>query len=127
MLYTTAHGEAGTYIKKKPQINPNTVPIDTSMGPWIILLVKLPVFVRNNYKLKSKRKNVRHEKKKKIEKVFEYENGITCVLLFICIICARPEKLIIFVNSLCSVNAEKINLKFNSFFFIVNLSNNIYT
>jgi len=38
-----AHGDGGTKIKTQPHISPNTVPIATSIGPCIILLVKLPI------------------------------------------------------------------------------------
>lgn len=37
-------GDGGTKIKTQPQISPITVPIDTSIGPCIILLVKLPIY-----------------------------------------------------------------------------------
>lgn len=38
-----AHGDGGTKIKTQPHMSPNTVPIATSIGPCIILLVKLPI------------------------------------------------------------------------------------
>lgn len=47
-LYIMAHGDGGTKIKKKPHMTPNTVPIDTSMSPCIILLVTLPNTIEIN-------------------------------------------------------------------------------
>lgn len=44
-LYIKAHGDGGTKTKKKPHTTPDTTPMDTSMSPWVILLVKLPDIV----------------------------------------------------------------------------------
>lgn len=51
LLYITDQGDGGTKIKTQPQISPITVPIDTSIGPCIILLVKLPIYHTKKKKL----------------------------------------------------------------------------
>jgi len=54
-LYITAHGDGGTKIKKKPHMTPATVPMDTSMSPWVILEVKSPdIVIINVYNKKLK-------------------------------------------------------------------------
>lgn len=47
-LYIMAHGDGGTKIKKKPHMTPDTVPMDTSMSPWVILTERVPDLVITN-------------------------------------------------------------------------------
>lgn len=65
-----AHGEGGTNIKKKPHMRPDTVPIDTSMGPCVILLVKSPVYHYVNLELlKNKSKNHKRRSRCSLNKI----------------------------------------------------------